>query len=236
MVGRHIAVKRAFADELNQRSRFPSALLIRKRKHISPSSKTHAIGVAEAGGDDLEPVPVGRDADHAATMVGAAFLGAFAEIKIPLSVLPQIGGETVVRVGNLHVVVQALVIVSLAVPVQIVQPNESVVADDVHVALINFQAKRVGETGGKPPPPQVSQFRVDAVDDPNFAVCSADGSTFSAFKKVVAGDVKNGVVRVVEGQRDFVDDISLRVTRAQRALSVHGNRPTRCSALGQALG
>src|SRR5580765_5828379 len=98
----------------------------------------------------------------------------FAEVEIARGVSVQVESELVIIIGYHHVVVKILVEVSFTILVQIVQAIDLVATSDIDRIVDDLQPERLKHPGGKPLPRQLVELVVDAGNNPNVTVKSAN--------------------------------------------------------------
>ena len=119
----------------------------------------------------MQPLCSRERAPPAAARIHRAALG---EVEVAGRVGLQVEGELVEARRDLHVVVEVLVEVGLAVAVQVVQPGDLVAAEDVDLVVDDLQAQRLEQARGEAPPRELLELVVDAGDDPDVAAPGAD--------------------------------------------------------------
>src|SRR6185437_14207947 len=165
------------------------------------------------------------------TAAAAAHRASLGEIKIALRVGLQIEGELVERRRRMHVAVENLVKIRLAVVVEIVQANDTLAAERINLVVHDLQAERLKQAGGIALPGELVEFVVDAGDDPNVAAPGAERGP-AIREEIEAAEAHPTLVRVVLRDRERIHDIGA-VAAAERAFGVDRLGPARRAALRQ---
>ena len=145
-------------------------------------------------------------------MVGGDGIGAvtpaFGVVEVSVEAELKVEGELVEVFRDLVIVVEVLVEVRLAVPVQVAQDGDLVAAEHVDVAVDNGDAQGLEHAAGHPLPCQLFERLADAVHDPHVAVPRADGRAAVVLEEVEATKAQPRTVGIVDGMRNRVDGVS----------------------------
>ena len=164
-----------------------------------------AVGGAEAGGEDVGLVTIGRDAEKSAVMGDERVLGVaggLGVVEVALVVGLQAHCEFVEVLGDLVVVVEAFDVVDRFVAVGVVELGELVAAGDEDFVIHDLESKRLEETGADAFPGEGAFELIDAFDDPDVAHPSANGGAFAIGIEVKSAGAHPRLVRVEVGDGD----------------------------------
>jgi DNA ligase (NAD+) len=184
---------------------------------LAVGAEAHAVGGAEAGGDDVEGFAVGRDFHDAAVVgrdgVPAAAAGAdgaaLGEVKVALFVGVEVEGELVEVGGDEDIVVEVFVEVGFAVVVEVVEPVEAVAAVGVDGVVDDLEAEGLVEACGEASPFELGEGVVDAGDDPDVAGPGGDGGAGGVGEEVEAAEAEPAFPGVVFGEGEGVDGVGV---------------------------
>ena len=180
---------------------------------------THAVGSAEACGEDVRFGAILADAQQGAVLRHDRFQGVascLGVVEIPFRIGLQAHGELVEMFRHLMVVVEALVKVRFAVAVEIVQDHDLIAAAHVDLLLNDLQSERLEETRRDALPGQPLGRGVDALNQPDVAVPGTNGGAAAIGIEVEAGQPHLAVPGIVRRMRQHVDRECLGVAADRR--------------------
>ena len=145
----------------------------------------------------------------------------------------QIEDELVVVGRDDRVVVEVLVQVGLAVPVQVLEPGDLVTAGHINLTLHDLESERLKQTRGEAFPGELLELLIDARDDPHVAVEGANCGP-SVGQEVEAPEEGADPIGIRERLGNGVHHVAaIAAAGVELALSRHGLGPVSRPALGQ---
>ena len=136
----------------------------------------------------------------------AGGVAALAVVEVSFGVGFEVGAVGVAVAGSdFAVVVEILVEVGFAVPVQVVKPGNLIAPQDIDRVIHDLDAQRLKEAGGIAAPAEVLQLVVDAADDPDIAADRAEGGV-AILEEVDAAESQEAFPGIVVWGGEGIDD------------------------------
>src|SRR5580765_1653080 len=104
--------------------------------------------------------------------------------------------------GDLVIVVKVFVKIDLAVAVQIMQPTNLIPAGNIDLVVDNFQAERLKQSASNAPPFELLQISLDAADEPDIPVPSANRCAPAILEKIETAGSHRCLPRVLVISRE----------------------------------
>ena len=132
---------------------------------------------------------------------------AFGVVEVSIGGELEVEGEFVEMLRDLMIVVEILVEIRLAVPVQVAQDRDLVAAEHVNVAIDNGKAQRLEHAAGDPLPGQFFERLADAIHDPHVPAPGADCRAAVIFEKIEPAEAQPRAIGIVNRMGEDVDGI-----------------------------